>query len=299
MYKHMNYTYEQKSIDKKVYGCLDGDNARRCSICGDRFTGSISLKCPYCNKGDTMGVITMTDEDRFWELVKVANWPKDGYEKPKMKYLKMLSKEEAKEFCSMKAKFYKQLSNVARDVDGMGDDGFNDLINHIIGLGKKAYYEALNNVKLVQKRANDDDYKESFAYCFPYEDDYGKDNQYTYNNVVKVAKSAIKEIEYMINMDKDKIWLKDISDELCILNDLLKYFLINPDKKGLSYLITQKEKVAKYCKKIDKFFKDNYLELPRKFTEPRKNGSNFNGMCTSVIENTIEYAEQVLEFEKA
>ena len=248
-----------------------------------------------------MGVIIMTDEDRFWELVKVANWPKDGYEKPKMKYLKMLSKEEAKEFCSMKAKFYKQLSNVARDVDGMGDDGFNDLINHIIGLGKKAYYEALNNVKLVQKRANDDDYKESFAYCFPYEDDYGKDNQYTYNNVVKVAKSAIKEIEYMINMDKDDIWLKEISGELYLLRLDLEAFLTSSYNKEekLIQLIVHKKAVSKYCKKIDKFFEDNYLELPRKFTEDRKDGSNFNGMCTSVIENTIDYAEQVLEFEKA
>lgn len=49
-----NYTYEQKKADKKRYGCLDGDNAKRCSGvgCANRFTGSRASKCPVCNTSE-------------------------------------------------------------------------------------------------------------------------------------------------------------------------------------------------------------------------------------------------------
>lgn len=48
----MIYTHEQKMADKKRYGCLDGDNAKRCTSCGGRFTGSRASKCPHCNTSE-------------------------------------------------------------------------------------------------------------------------------------------------------------------------------------------------------------------------------------------------------
>jgi rRNA maturation endonuclease Nob1 len=42
------YTYDQMKADKKAYGCLDGDWAKKCTKCNGRFTGSPSNLCPHC-----------------------------------------------------------------------------------------------------------------------------------------------------------------------------------------------------------------------------------------------------------
>lgn len=51
------------------------------------------------------------------------------------------------------------------------DDGFNDVLYHIVGLGEKAFDAAMANPVLIEKRYNSDygsaaGYKESFAYAF-------------------------------------------------------------------------------------------------------------------------------------
>ena len=67
-------------------------------------------------------------------------------------------------------------------------------------------------------------------------------------------------------------------------------------EEGMENMVEGKKWVLKATNKIDKFFDKNYNELPRKFTGVRKDGSNFNGMCTAVIENTVFDAETLLQF---
>ncbi len=46
------------------------------------------------------------------------------------------------------------------------DDGFSDLRYHVVGLGQKAFEEAMQDPRKLQDRYLKHDYKESFAYVF-------------------------------------------------------------------------------------------------------------------------------------
>ena len=48
-----------------------------------------------------------------------------------------------------------------------GDDSWNDMANHIIGMGKETYFAILNDPKLASEYT--EDFVESFAYCFHYD----------------------------------------------------------------------------------------------------------------------------------
>ena len=44
----IGYTIEQMNTDKKRFGALNGDWAKRCIKCNGRFSGGFSLICPHC-----------------------------------------------------------------------------------------------------------------------------------------------------------------------------------------------------------------------------------------------------------
>jgi len=46
------YTAEHRTRDKRVYGALDGDFARKCPACGARFCGTDTRKCSRCENGE-------------------------------------------------------------------------------------------------------------------------------------------------------------------------------------------------------------------------------------------------------
>ena len=245
----------------------------------------------------------MTD-DRFWELVKQADWPNKDYEKVKIHYVKTLSREQSKLFRASASKFYRELDEKIevspfRYGLNVGDDGYNDLLYHIIGLGKEEYYKHLNNIGFVKRLGNSYGYKESFSYCIPYDGDYAEKSPYSINYVIRNAKSSIKEIDMFLKMDKGSNWLKPINKDLNYIKSIFDAFIICP-KENLKELVSPviKNDIEKIVKKIDKFFDKNYLELPRKFTNSRSDGSNFRGMCTTMFENTIDDAERVLEYMK-
>jgi len=59
----------------------------------------------------------------------------------------------------------------ARTTD-LGEDGFGDLLAHIVGLGRKEYERHLNHLKLITARGRQFLFVESFAYCIPWDEDY-------------------------------------------------------------------------------------------------------------------------------
>ena len=252
--------------------------------------------------------IPKESEDKLWELVELAHWP-CNVDKTKIMYLKKLSEEECEQFRKLVSKAFGLLDRTISDNEqisdnlGVGDDGYSDLIYHIVGLGREQYYKHLNNLKLVEKLANSSKYVESFSYCLPYKDDYGKDNRYTIEHIIKIAKESIKEIELFEKMDDGAGCLKEIQGHMNFIKHIFELFL---DNKGVpcyesvieDLLISNKGSISDSCRKIDKFFEKNYLELPRKFTDPRNDGSDFHGMCTAIFTNTIGDAETLLEFTK-
>ena len=245
-----------------------------------------------------LGVKGMT-EDRFWELVALAKWPCD-YDKMKIKYLKLLSAKECKDFRKVLNQANDKLDTVIGSaVDDMpvGDDSYSDLIHHIVGLGKARFYQHCHNIQLIAKRAEAINYEESFAYCIPYEEDYGPNNEYTLKHVKKMAREVQKEIDLFRKMDSNGHgYLRPLHKEMDDIEMLAQNFLDNPTEDGLNGLVSAREWMPKAVKKIDKFFNKNCRELPRKFTEERKDGSRFNGMCTALFANFIGDAETVKEF---
>jgi len=253
---------------------------------------SLDLSCP-------------SEENAFWDLVKLADWPNKDSSKVKIMYRKLLSKEKCKNFRHVVDTAYRILDNelcnhpeISDDL-GVGDDGYRDLLYHIVGLGKEQFYKHINNLKLVEKLANDSKYEESFDYCIPYDHDYEKNNMYTIEYVINNAKASVKEIEMFDKMDINNRWLGDIKGETDYIKRIFQIFLDNPNQSCLETLmVSNKVFVEKAAKKIEKFFEKNYLELPRKFTERRKDGSDFHGMCTALFANTVSDAEEVLEYLK-
>jgi Trp operon repressor len=236
-------------------------------------------------------------EDRFWELVKLAHWPCD-YEKARIMYRKLLSKEECENFNNAINVAWKLLDKTLNvdsisDELGVGDDGYGDLLNHIVGLGKEQYYKYLNNLKLIKELAHSHKYKESFSYCITYYSDYEKKSQYTMAYVISVVKAAVKEIEKFEKIDSEGL-LVDIDEDLCYIKRVFNIFLNSPTLGIIeSLLISNKDEIFKAVKRIERFFKKNYMELPRKFTE-----NGHNGICTPLMTNSVDYAERLVEFNK-
>lgn len=117
----------------------------------------------------------MSDSE-FWKLVDALGWGKDhSYKRIKAYILKNWSKEQVTEFKKVKDKLYDALyKRLFDEVEGVGDDSFSDLLNHIIGLGKREYDANMKDPSRAQKRVNKYDFQESFSYAIPYEDDWKK-----------------------------------------------------------------------------------------------------------------------------
>lgn len=109
--------------------------------------------------------------NEFWSEVAALGWGTkttdcDVIKKSLLKRWTPAKAEEMREvFSALKGRLYKVLDKV---VDGVGDDGFDDLRSHIIGLGREEFERVLAEPKLAQKRIDKHDFVESFAYCLPY-----------------------------------------------------------------------------------------------------------------------------------
>ena len=128
-------------------------------------------------------------EDKFWQIVSTLGWGTEttDYELVKERILKSgLTPDEIDGFGMTHKDLHNRLYVVISDWEedkyqqstvrggkpfegiGLGDDGFGDLINHIIGLGKEEYYSVTENPRLAKVRANKYDFAESFAFAIPH-----------------------------------------------------------------------------------------------------------------------------------
>lgn len=83
-----------------------------------------------------------------------------------------------------------------------GDDGFGDLMHHMVGLGREAYEAAMKDPMLVVKRGQELRYEESFGYCIPYA--RRATEQLTYEQALEKARAACDdEIRDDDEMDDD------------------------------------------------------------------------------------------------
>jgi len=118
----------------------------------------------------------MNDQD-FWKAIDDMGWTRNGFDYDrigldlKARIDAAYEPQQAIEIkISLDAAFRRKVNALYRRlddvVDCLGGDSFDDLIVHIVGLGEAEYNAVMADPSLGQKRALQDDYQESFAYCF-------------------------------------------------------------------------------------------------------------------------------------
>jgi len=140
--------------------------------------------------------------EEFWKTVEGLGWghKTDGagkttdYKKVKKVLMQQWTQAQAKEadehFSKLRHALYKKLDAT---IEGVGDDGFGDLIAHIIGLGKAEYDKVLANPELANERVSKRRFVESFSYCLPYKDDYLSKSPDAHAKSAKAIVSSLEE----------------------------------------------------------------------------------------------------------
>jgi len=113
-------------------------------------------------------------DEGFWEIVKNARWTSDhNYDRIKYQWMRTMTLPQVEGLQRKFQKFAAKLDNKITDVvHGVSDDGLSDLVAHIIGMGKQSYNAVMKDPHLAQRLIDNHNYVESFAYAFPYKDDY-------------------------------------------------------------------------------------------------------------------------------
>ena len=122
--------------------------------------------------------IVAASESEFWNLTKVLGWGTRSTDyKAMSKYImRTFTRKESDDlqdvFGKLKDKLSVALDKWSRDESNQlnvgGDDSYSDLLSHIIGMGKQQYNAVLKDPSI----ANSIRYRESFAYVFPFDDDW-------------------------------------------------------------------------------------------------------------------------------
>ena len=113
------------------------------------------------------------NDDRFWEIVESCKWTSDhDYRRIEKFLLTEYTGNELLDFRTMVAVKREEIYNPLFDIEGVGDDGFSDVLFHIIGMGRETYDNI--TVEKAQKIIDDGTYEESFSYAIPYRDEIEK-----------------------------------------------------------------------------------------------------------------------------
>lgn len=217
------------------------------------------------------------DEARFWEIVDTVEWAKDfDYERIQVWMLKNLTLKECQEFRAVATQKWNQLDKLVGDRNPArgSDDSHSDLLYHVIGLGKEVFEANLADYDLLTQRGEaiygtPEGYKESFIYSVPMKEDFNNHNNPNYFK--DWAKKAKKEIKDICQMDK-KGDLDPIVHDFGTIVRLLDLLI----EGNIESFIAAERKAVLALERIRKFYEDNYIELPRKFTDNGHNGYNIH-----------------------
>jgi len=120
----------------------------------------------------------------MWALIEEINWKsrsrtRHGYEGGKQFLLDNFTKETCdalRDFAKkQKNALYVRVANYESDYGRCGnyggDDSYDDMLWHVVGLGEDIYNMIMDNPKLLDRI----DFVESFSYCLSYEYEYEKE----------------------------------------------------------------------------------------------------------------------------
>lgn len=104
--------------------------------------------------------------DKFWDFVEEYGWGTKtvDYESIRESIMLRLTQEEAEalrqRFCEERSKVAEKIGKI---VTGFGDDSFDDLTSHIVGMGRAVFSRCLKNPRTALKIK----FVESFSYAIP------------------------------------------------------------------------------------------------------------------------------------
>lgn len=110
------------------------------------------------------------DENQFWEMVETVGWPNVDVDAAK---LDLMLRYDSQTTATFRIVFNLKKAELTRAaaVDWCCDS-WDDTRAHIVGLGRTEYERHLMNPATIRGRHQNGDFKESFAYCLPFPDDY-------------------------------------------------------------------------------------------------------------------------------
>ena len=114
---------------------------------------------------------------KAWALIAEIGWGRTtDYDDIAKTYFKLLGAAKMKQLhkfvldrvCDLgnAVKLYENCDLDSGTLEVGSDDGFSDLRYHVVGLGKFAFEQAMEDPKLLEVRSRSGQYTESFAYCF-------------------------------------------------------------------------------------------------------------------------------------
>ena len=121
------------------------------------------------------------------------NWPKTHYYEAQYRFMRAHSQQEAEEF---RETFMEKRSALVRaSGEQMCCDSLDDTLAHIIGLGKTEYERNLEEPRLILERERKGNYVESFSYCIPFPDYYGKLTDEGFAHLIEETQRLVDELE--------------------------------------------------------------------------------------------------------
>lgn len=217
--------------------------------------------------------VAAMSESQFWKDIESLGWGTrtTNYKILKKHLLQKWTAEEAKGAGNVYSKLSSNLEQVldrwAHDEGeefGLGDDGFSDLIAHIIGMGKREYDASIKNPRRAWDRAQKNQYIESFHYALPWEEDYKKKEQglKTYQDW---AKKIVKRYSGMSRVPM----LKPIAGDLEVVGRAMILLL---DGQVPQFMDTKDhveecaQRIADFCQKLRNEVRVNTEELTNPWT---------------------------------
>lgn len=161
------------------------------------------------------------NELTFWKIVAKAQWgetvglaavsesPVD-YDKCKEALREHLPTSELMTaFREIKRRRFNSLSHSLRATErtlgemGLGDDGFDDLVHHIIGLGHMEFEANLADPTMAWTRGHNGMFVESFAYCIPHSEDYASEEDRHKRKVDSLKGRILQEKQYVAEKNRE------------------------------------------------------------------------------------------------
>jgi len=157
-------------------------------------------------------------EKEFWAFVSKVQWTKDhDYNRIKKMILRTMDKDSAKDLNDTYRQIYGKLhKHIFDKIEGVGDDGYSDLVAHIVGSGKGLYDAVMNDPSIAQQIVEDRTYEESFSYSFPYPEDW------KLNDPEHFQQQAAKYLEDLAPLTSGRIQVRLHKEDVEIIRKMVK-----------------------------------------------------------------------------